>query len=116
MEPNIDHEIALDPPPPADVHEACTHGARLGAEPTAAETARRHRLGNRLAAVEVRGDGDRLDVSLPTELFDIQGLQGTGLDDYAPSADGRRFLVKQSVEQGREPRLQIITNWTSLLE
>jgi Tol biopolymer transport system component len=73
-------------------------------------------LGSRLAAVEVRGDGDRLDVSLPTELFDIQGLQGTGLDDYAPAADGQRFLVKQPVEEGREARLQIITNWTSLLE
>jgi Tol biopolymer transport system component len=73
-------------------------------------------FGGRLAAVEVRGDGDRLDVSLPTELFDIQGLQGTGLDDYAPAADGQRFLVKQPVEEGRGSRLQIVTNWTSLLD
>jgi hypothetical protein len=55
-------------------------------------------------------------VSLPTELFEIQGLQGTGFDDYSPSADGQRFLVKQPVEEGRAPRLQIVTNWTSLLE
>ena len=69
-----------------------------------------------LMAVEVRTPGDRLDVSLPTELFEIQGLQGTGYDDYSASADGQRFLIKQPVEEGREPRLQIVTNWTSLLE
>jgi Tol biopolymer transport system component len=73
-------------------------------------------LDNRLAAVEVQAAGDQLDVSLPTELFEIQGLQGTGFDDYSPSADGQRFLVKQPVEEGRAPRLQIVTNWTSLLE
>jgi Tol biopolymer transport system component len=72
--------------------------------------------GNRLAAVEVHAAGDRLRVSLPTELFDIQGLEGTGYDDYAPTADGQRFLVKQPIEEGRKPRLQIVTNWTSLLE
>jgi hypothetical protein len=71
---------------------------------------------NRLVAVEVRGNDGRLEVSLPTELFEVQGLEGTGYDDYAPSADGERFLVKQAVEEGRQPRLQIVTSWTSLLE
>ena len=69
-----------------------------------------------LMAVAVTTDGEQPDVSLPTGLFEISGLQGTGLDDYAPSADGQRFLVKQPVEQPREPQLQIMTNWTSLLQ
>ena len=72
---------------------------------------------NRLMAVAVRASGDRLEVGLPTELFEIRGLQGTGYDDYAASPDGQRFLVKRA---GRaEPasaQLQIVTNWTSLLE
>jgi hypothetical protein len=72
--------------------------------------------GNVLVAVGVRGGGGRLEVSLPSELFEVQGLQGTGYDDCAPSADGQRFLVKQPIEEGRKPRLQIVTNWTSLLE
>jgi Tol biopolymer transport system component len=70
---------------------------------------------NRLLAVQVRAAGERLDVSLPTELFEIRGLEGSGYDDYAPSADGQRFLIKVPVEQDRKPVLNVVTNWTSLL-
>jgi hypothetical protein len=56
---------------------------------------------SRLAAVDVRATGEQLDVSLPTELVEIRGLQGTGFDDYAPSVDGQRFLVKVPVEACR---------------
>jgi eukaryotic-like serine/threonine-protein kinase len=70
---------------------------------------------SRLAAADVRATGDRLDVSLPTELFEIRGFQGTGFDDYAPSGDGQRFLVKVPVEEERLPVLHVVTNWTSLL-
>jgi hypothetical protein len=71
-----------------------------------------------LAAVEIRGAGDRLEVGLPVELFEISGLQGTGFDDYAVAADGQRFLVKRAVdvEEDAEPQLHIVTNWASLLE
>jgi dipeptidyl aminopeptidase/acylaminoacyl peptidase len=71
---------------------------------------------NRLMAVTVRPAGDRLDVSLPTELFEIRGLQSSVVDDYAPSADGQRFLVKLPVEQERKTELHVVTNWTSLLK
>jgi Tol biopolymer transport system component len=71
---------------------------------------------NRLMAATVRLVGDRLDVSLPTELFAIRGLQGPVVDDYAPSADGQRFLVKLPVDQERKPELHVVTNWTSLLK
>jgi dipeptidyl aminopeptidase/acylaminoacyl peptidase len=70
---------------------------------------------NRLMAVTVRAAGDRVDVSLPSELFEIRGIQGSGYDDYAPSADGQRFLVKVPMEQDRKPELHVVTNWTSLL-
>jgi Tol biopolymer transport system component len=72
--------------------------------------------GNLLMAVGVRAVGERLEVTLPTKLFEVRGLEGTGYDDYAPSADGQRFLVKLPMEQDRKPQLQIVTNWPSLLE
>jgi hypothetical protein len=65
---------------------------------------------------EVKATGDRLDVSLPVELFEIRGLQGSGYDDYAPSADGQRFLVKLPLEADRKRQLHVVTNWPSLLE
>jgi serine/threonine protein kinase len=73
-------------------------------------------LDHELAAVELKTAGDRLEVGLPVSLFELQGLQGTGYDDYAVSQDGQRFLVKLPVEEAVEPQLHIVTNWTSLLE
>jgi Tol biopolymer transport system component len=69
-----------------------------------------------LMAVEIRSQGGRLEVSPPSELFEVPILQGTGYDDYAVASDGRRFLVKLRLEEDREHRLHIITDWTSLLE
>ena len=71
--------------------------------------------GNLLMTVAVRASGERLEVSLPTKLFEVHGLEGMDYDDYAPSADGQRFLVKLPVQESRKPQLQIVTNWTSLL-
>jgi Tol biopolymer transport system component len=70
---------------------------------------------NQLMAAAVRAAGERLEVSLPTRLFETRGLQGMDYDDYAPSPDGQRFLVKLAVEGSRMPQLQIVTNWTSLV-
>ena len=70
----------------------------------------------RLMAVAVRAAGDRLDVSLPTELFSVAGMRPTGeFDEYAASRDGQRFLVKLPVEQASKLKLHVVTNWTSLL-
>jgi hypothetical protein len=71
---------------------------------------------NLLMAVAVRASSERLEVGLPAKLFEIHGLQGTGYDDYAPSANGQRFLVKLPVEQGRRVQLHVVTNGTSLIE
>jgi Tol biopolymer transport system component len=71
---------------------------------------------SRLQVVQVRSVGDTLDVSLPTELFELHGVEGPELDDYAPSADGQRFIVKLPVEQQTKHQLQVVMNWTSLLK
>jgi hypothetical protein len=62
----------------------------------------------RLLAVQVRAAGERLQVSRPAELFEIRGLQGSGYDDYAWSADGQRFLVKLAIVRSPawQPRVQ----------
>jgi Tol biopolymer transport system component/tRNA A-37 threonylcarbamoyl transferase component Bud32 len=73
-------------------------------------------LSGHLQVVQVRSTGERLDVSLPADLFEIHGFGGAEVDDYAPSADGQRFLVKVPVEQARKPQLHVVTNWTSLLK
>jgi hypothetical protein len=67
-------------------------------------------------AVAVRAAGERLEVSLPTRLFPVGGLQGTGYDDYAPSADGQRFLVKLGVQAERRTQLHLVVDWASLLQ
>jgi Tol biopolymer transport system component len=71
-------------------------------------------LANKLAVVNVQATADRVDVSLPTELFAVKSVQGAMYDDYAPAPDGQRFLVKIPAAQ-EKPRLAVVTNWTSLL-
>jgi Tol biopolymer transport system component len=73
-------------------------------------------MDNKVMAVDVRVAGARLEVGLPAALFDAQGIEGTGYDDYAPSADGQRFLVKMSAGKDQRPQLHVVTNWPSLLD
>jgi Tol biopolymer transport system component len=70
----------------------------------------------RLMAVGVQAAGERLDVGRPTELFELRGFTGLELDDYAPTADGQRFLVKLPVQEQGKAKLQVVTNWPSLVE
>ncbi|MCG6920394.1 MAG: protein kinase [Acidobacteria bacterium] len=73
-------------------------------------------LDGHLMSVAFRDRNDRAEVDLPTELFEIGGIEGPDYDDYAPSADGQRFLVKVAVDQGQRTRMHVVTNWPSLLE
>ena len=57
-------------------------------------------LDGRLMSVGFRFVADRPEVDLPKALFPIGGFSGPNYDDYAPSADGQRFLVKVGCRQG----------------
>jgi len=70
---------------------------------------------NHLVAVSVHATASHIEVGLPVDLFVVPVVTGTILDDYAASADGQRFLVKQPVSGSRKPQLHVVTNWTSLL-
>jgi Tol biopolymer transport system component/predicted Ser/Thr protein kinase len=69
-----------------------------------------------LMSVAFRAEGDRAEVELPTKLFELGGFLGPEYDDYAPSSDGQRFLVKLPVEESQVVRMHVVTNWQSLLE
>jgi Tol biopolymer transport system component len=73
-------------------------------------------LDARLMTVGFRAGDERPEVDLPTELFPITGFTGPNYDDYAPSADGQRFLVKRPVGEARPTRMHVITSWPSLLK
>jgi hypothetical protein len=73
-------------------------------------------LDGQLMSVTFRVVADRPEVGLPVELFEIGGFSGPDYDDYAPSADGQRFLVKVGVNEVRPVRMHVVTNWPSLLE
>ncbi len=63
-----------------------------------------------------RTQDDRLEVSPPRRLFALRSQRNYGTDDFAPSADGRRSLVKIPTEEIAKPQLHIVTNWPSLLQ
>ena len=73
-------------------------------------------LSGRLMSVAFRSVADRPEVDLPKELFPIGGFSGPDYDDYAPTADGQRFLVKMPVDAVRPTRMHVVTNWQSLLD
>ena len=74
------------------------------------------KLGGPLMAVEVRQAAGRLEVDLPSELFDAGERSRASQDQYAVSADGQRFLVKLPVEGDRKLQMHVVVNWESLLE
>ncbi len=73
-------------------------------------------LDGRLMSVGFRFVADRPEVDLPKALFPIGGFSGPNYDDYAPSADGQRFLVKVGVDAVQPVRMHVVTSWTSLVE
>jgi dipeptidyl aminopeptidase/acylaminoacyl peptidase len=73
-------------------------------------------LDGHLMCVAFRSRDGRAEVDLPTELFEIGGFEGPVYDDYAPSADGQRFLVKVAIDHGQRARMHVVTSWPSLLE
>jgi hypothetical protein len=63
--------------------------------------------------VAVKGAGSTFEVGLPAALFDTGSFR-PDYDDYVPSADGQRFLVKVPKEK-RRAQIHVVLNWPSLL-
>jgi len=74
-------------------------------------------LDGQLMAVNVRGGASGPEVGMPTVLVPADGAvaQVWGVDDYAVTADGQRFLVKTHVEED-DRRIHVLLGWISLLE
>jgi Tol biopolymer transport system component len=76
----------------------------------------------KLMAVEVNGEGSTFKVGVPHALFNIR-VVGAGIDQgfpgngyYAPSHDGKRFLVTTSPEAAERQQINVILNWTADLK
>jgi Tol biopolymer transport system component len=63
----------------------------------------------KLMAVQVMPGSD-VAVGLPQPLFDLGDFQ-PDLDEYAPSRDGQRFLVKLRSEPVSNHPIQLVSNW-----
>ena len=70
---------------------------------------------NRLMAVAVRASGERLDASLPTELFEIRGSPGQGLRRLRAERRWPALPGQGPHRAGEHAELHVVTNWTSLL-
>ncbi len=69
----------------------------------------------RVMAVEVREGTAGPEVSRPTALFELEPSRAW-VDHYAVSADGQRFLVRQSLQEENQFEMHVVLNWDSLLE
>jgi eukaryotic-like serine/threonine-protein kinase len=63
----------------------------------------------KLMAVQIVS-GSELAVGLPQPLFELGNLDPV-LDEYAPSHDGQRFLVKRSAAPVANVPIQLVLNW-----
>ena len=64
-------------------------------------------------AAEVK-TGARIEVGIPKPLFKIN-LTGYG-DQYAATADGKRFLIRESPQGGSEAQVMVVLNWAAELK
>ena len=49
-------------------------------------------------------------------LFDTRLVLTPNIDQYAPSADGTRFLLRRPIDSESRSQVHLIVNWPSLLE
>jgi hypothetical protein len=73
-----------------------------------------------LMSVTVREGSRGPEVGIPSVLIPSTALravvQGPDYDDYAVSSDGKRFLVKRPLDEGRGPQVHVLLDWPSLLQ
>jgi eukaryotic-like serine/threonine-protein kinase len=72
--------------------------------------------GDKLMSVEVKTDGDTLEIATPQPLFEIRGapLPGAlGGAAFDASADGQKFLIGISVQEATFTPITVVLNWTA---
>jgi eukaryotic-like serine/threonine-protein kinase len=73
---------------------------------------------NVLTAVEIREEGNSLEVGGPVPLFPLHPSLRTyrqGMSDYDVSLDGKRFLLNAAADENTRP-LTLVLNWTAALK
>ena len=68
---------------------------------------------SRVMSVAIKQDAHKLDVGVPVALFETGSFR-PGYDDYAPSGDGQRFLVKVPKER-RILQMRVLLNLPSMV-
>ncbi|MGQ0735712.1 MAG: protein kinase domain-containing protein [Acidobacteriota bacterium] len=69
-----------------------------------------------LMAVNVKTvRGQPPQIGRPRPLFDTRLTANPLIDQYAPNADGSRFLLRRPVQDDRGSELHVIVNWPTLL-
>ena len=60
--------------------------------------------------------GGRPVLGRPRKLFETRLTPTTNIDQYAPSADGTRFLLRRPRGDEFVDRLEVIANWPTLVK
>lgn len=72
---------------------------------------------HRMMAIPIGKAATTLTIGKPAELFSIpEFVAHVNKDSYAPTPDGRRFLVSVRAENPLDPPLHVILNWPKLVE
>jgi hypothetical protein len=72
--------------------------------------------GRKLMAVEVSAVRGSLHAGIPKMLFETHMTSLYYWNNYAPSADGRRFLIPVPVEQETTLPMTVVLNWMAVLK
>ena len=72
--------------------------------------------GRKLMAVEVSAVGGTFHAGIPKMLFETHMSSPFYWTNYAPSADGRRFLIPVPVEQETALPMTVVLNWMAGLK
>jgi len=72
---------------------------------------------SKLMAVSVSVNGNNFEAGSPNPLFDVRVSPPiTGGTSYAPTRDGRRFLMNALAEESAPSPAVVVENWTAALK
>lgn len=72
---------------------------------------------DKVMAVGITVEAGSIKAETPRELFSVSSPIQSGGANFGVTADGQRFLIRESVERARvSPPLTVVTNWQELLK